>query len=147
MCEMCNGKTAAEVLRDESRQIEKKGYAVVLVADPDPAKSFGYTVGLTRIKRPEFLVRGLGTEDSWMALNVLAQSVIDGERYADGHSSTWITPEKALYFKPCKGARRYALGAYTRYGDATRVLEIHVVDRAVLGSHCRVHREELLGLD
>ncbi|WP_054820597.1 DUF4262 domain-containing protein [Arthrobacter sp. JCM 19049] len=56
-------------LKHTSTQIAQNGYAVYCIQDPNPKRVFGYTVGLTRLGQPEFLVRGISEEDTLIMLN------------------------------------------------------------------------------
>lgn len=144
MCLMCDGKSAAEVERRISGHIAKYGFSVICVQDPNPKRVIGYTVGLTKIGQPEFLVRGVCQEDTMMMLDGLARDVLHGARYAHGHTADW-KDDRWLYFVSRNGMGKQALVAYRRYATAVRVLEIHLVDRDVLQRTCSEHRGQVAG--
>lgn len=146
MCMRCDGKSAAEVELHISGLIAQYGFAVVCVPDSNPKRVFGYTMGLTQLGQPEFLVRGFCQEDTLMMLDRLARDVLRGEYYAHGHTADW-KDGRLLYFAAKNGAGKYALGVYRRYGLAARVLEIHLVERALLERTCAKHRDWVLGLE
>ncbi|MDQ0093340.1 DUF4262 domain-containing protein [Paeniglutamicibacter psychrophenolicus] len=131
MCLQCDGWSAAEVERHINNLIEQHGWAFQYVEDPNPRRCFGYTMGLTKLGEPEFLVRGLDMADTNTMFTGFVSSVIDRhEHFDNGHTSNWVDG-RLLYFSTMHGATKYALGAYARYGHGTRVLEIHFMDREV----------------
>ena len=144
MCLMCEGKSAAEVERRINGHIAEHGFSVICVQDPNPKRVIGYTVGLTKIGQPEFLVRGVCQEDTMMMLDGLARDVLRGARYAHGHTADWKGGQW-LYFVSKNGAGKQALVAYRRYAAALRVLEIHLVDRDLVQHACKGHRDRVAG--
>jgi hypothetical protein len=131
MCLQCDGWSAQEVERQINNLIEQHGWAVQYVEDPNPRRRFGYTVGLTKLGEPEFLVRGLDMDETMDVLNGFARSVTSRrEHFDNGHTANGPGGQK-LYFSAMHGATKFALGAYSRYGHGTRVLEIHFMDREV----------------
>lgn len=131
MCLMCDGWSAEEVRQHIDNLIERHGWAIPYVESPNPRKIFGYTVGLTKIGAPEFLVRGLNMDDTVEMLNSLASAVAHRhERFAHGHTSDWCNG-RTLYFSHMHGATNFALDAYSRYGSAVSVLEVHFLEQKV----------------
>ncbi|WP_343832354.1 DUF4262 domain-containing protein [Glutamicibacter creatinolyticus] len=126
MCMMCDGMSAAEVEAHINGQIAQNGYAVYCIQDPNPKRVFGYTVGLTRLGQPEFLVRGISEEDTLIMLNGLARQVLRGEYYDHGHTADW-KDGRLMYFALKTGAGKYTLGVHRRYGLVARVLEVHLM--------------------
>lgn len=144
MCLMCNGKTVAEVERQISGQIAQYGFSVICLPDTNPKRVLGYTVGLTKIGQPEFLVRGVSQQDTMTMLNGLGREVLRGSHYAHGHTAEW-NEGQWLYFVAKNGAGKQAAVAYRRYGHSLRILEIHVVDRDLLQRSCPEHRNRVAG--
>ena len=131
MCLECDGWTADEVRQSIDNLIGQYGWAVQYVEDPNLRRCFGYTVGLTKLGEAEFLVRGLETAETNRLLNGFATSVTRRhEHFDNGHTADGPDGRK-LYFSTMHGATKFALGAYSRYGHGTRVLEIHFMDREV----------------
>ena len=131
MCLECDGWTADEVRQNINNLIDQHGWAVQYVEDPNPRRCFGYTVGLTKLGEPEFLVRGMDLRETSDLLNGFAMSVVRRrEHFDNGHTADWAAGQK-LYFSTMHGSTKFALGAHARYGHATRVLEIHFMDREV----------------
>ncbi|WP_411731377.1 DUF4262 domain-containing protein [Paeniglutamicibacter sp.] len=134
MCLECDGWSAEEVQRSINNLIEQHGWAIQYVEDPNQRRCFGYTMGLTALGEPEFLVRGQDMNDTNAMLNGFAMSVVRRhEHFDNGHTADWSNGQK-LYFSTMHGATKFALGAYARYGHGTRVLEIHFMDREVPSS-------------
>lgn len=146
MCMMCQGMSAEQFETRISGFIEQHGYAVIFVEDKDPRQAFAYTVGLTKVGQPEFLVRGVNQSDTFMMLDRLAHDVLGGEYYAHGHTAGW-KDQRVLYFADQSDAGKYALNVFHRYGVAAKVLEIHLVDRYLLERTCARHRDEILGIE
>lgn len=131
MCLQCDGVSAAEVERRLNNLIKQHGWAFQYVEDPDLRRCFGYTMGLSKLGEPEFLVRGLDMTDINRMFTGFVSSVIEHhEHFDNGHTAHWVDG-RLLYFSTMHGASKYALGAYARYGRGTRVLEIHFMDREV----------------
>lgn len=131
MCLMCDGYTGAQVNALMNAEIDTHGWTIQLVEDPNTAKCFGYTIGLTAKAEPEFLVRGLNLKEISRLLNGFAESVIQRhEHFAHGHTASWHDGRK-LYFSTMHGASKFALGVYARYGWQAKVLEVHFMDRDV----------------
>ncbi len=131
MCLQCDGWSAAEVERHINDLILQHGWTFQYVEDPNPRRRFGYTMGLTKLGEPEFLVRGLDMADTRRLFSGFVSAVIDRhEHFGNGHTANG--PDgKRVYFYAMHGARRFALGAYARYGNATRVLELHFLAQDV----------------
>ncbi|MGO2051329.1 DUF4262 domain-containing protein [Glutamicibacter sp. 287] len=104
------------------------GNAVQFIENPDPTKTFGYTVGLTAHGHPEFLVRGLDMATTCGLLNPLAHRVIKtGEIFGHQHTAHYLG-QQLLYFMRMPDAGRHLLEAAARYGSAMTALEIRIID-------------------
>ncbi|KAA0976056.1 DUF4262 domain-containing protein [Paeniglutamicibacter gangotriensis] len=125
MCDVCDGMSPREQLRRIKESIDEQGVAVYYVEDPELHRCFGYTIGLTPHHAKEFLIRGMGHEDTKMMLGGFADSVLkNGEFFDHGHSADW-RDGRILHFNNMDGAENFARVAFELYGSATRVLEIH----------------------
>ena len=60
MCDMCNGMTREQVNAKTNRHIQEYGRSIVYVEADATSEPYGYTVGLSKVGHPEFLVRGMG---------------------------------------------------------------------------------------
>ena len=70
MCDMCNGMTRKQVEAKADRQIRDHGRVVIFVEPDRMSQPFAYTVGLSRIGHPEFIVeRAELQKDSIQLLN------------------------------------------------------------------------------
>ncbi|WP_407651025.1 DUF4262 domain-containing protein [Agromyces marinus] len=64
--------------------ITQYGWAIRHVGSAGTAPGFSYTVGLTAMGHPEFVMTGMPFEASQGFLNLLGADVRDGKRYAAG---------------------------------------------------------------
>ncbi|MGP9649863.1 DUF4262 domain-containing protein [Glutamicibacter sp. AOP38-B1-38] len=128
MCLQCDGFSNEEVELQITNTIRMYGNAVQFIENPDPTKTFGYTVGLTAHGHPEFLVRGLDMVTTCELLNPLAQRVITtGEIFGHQHTAHYLG-QQLLYFMRLPDAGAHLLEAVVRYGTAMTALEIHIID-------------------
>lgn len=132
MCDMCNGMTRKQMEARTDQRIRDYGREVIFVEPDRFSQSFAYTVGLSRIGHPEFVVRGLDAEDSIQMLNGFAASVLEGnEVFAHGHTARW-TDGTLLYFsKISSGIRKQVPLAYQRYGESLGLLEVLFIGRDI----------------
>lgn len=143
MCDMCNGMSLAEANAKIDAFIERHGWAVQYVEDKDPGKVFGYTIGLTVIGEPEFLVRGMTMGQTQDMFSGLVDCILlRGEHFGNGHTATWIDG-RHLYFSRMRRAQDFAYGAFNRYGPATRVLEIHFMNQPMYPRSTATQRSRL----
>lgn len=125
MCDMCNGMTRKEIQARTTQRIRDYGREVVFVEPDSQSESFAYTVGLSRVGHPEFMVRGLDLADSMQMLNGFAASVLESnEIFAHAHTSRWKDGRLLYFSKVTSGIRVTATAAYERYGEGTALLEI-----------------------
>ncbi|MFJ2618693.1 DUF4262 domain-containing protein [Glutamicibacter sp. NPDC087344] len=129
---MCNGMTREQVNAKTNRHIQEYGRSIVYVEGNESNEPYGYTVGLSKIGHPEFLVRGLNAEDTIMMLNGFSESVLTrGEKFGQGHTSHW-RDGRLLYFSTVSGRLHLLIpAAYSRYAQRTRLLEISFVGQDV----------------
>ncbi|WP_404287181.1 DUF4262 domain-containing protein [Glutamicibacter arilaitensis] len=108
-----------------AQRILDYGREIIYAEGDDCTEPYAYTVGLSKIGHPEFLVRGLSTEDSMQMLNGFSASVLDQhEKFSHGHSSCWKDGSLLVFSCISSGIRLQVPYAYRRYGEAVRVLEI-----------------------
>ncbi len=91
MCRVCEGFDIDDVLALDAARIAEYGYLLQGVVGPggehDGCGSWVYTVGLLdAVAHPELIVAGLPPNDGASLLSMLAQSVLDGERYLVGET-------------------------------------------------------------
>ncbi len=132
MCDMCNGMTRKQVEAKADRQIRDHGRVVIFVEPDRMSQPFAYTVGLSRIGHPEFIVRGLNAEDSIQLLYGYSDSVLDcNEVFAHGHTGRWKDGTLLYFSKISSGIRKQVPMAYQRYGESTGLLEVLFVGRDI----------------
>lgn len=128
MCDQCNGMSKKDVDARTDRWIKDYGRAIIYVEPSPLTRSFGYTVGLTAVGHPEFMVRGLNFEDTCQMLNGFAESVLVGnERFGQGHTSRWKDGRILFFSVMTRGLNSLVVDACARYGNRVRVLEISFV--------------------
>ncbi|RKS18022.1 uncharacterized protein DUF4262 [Arthrobacter sp. AG1021] len=132
MCDMCNGMTREQVNAKTNRHIQEYGRSIVYVEADASSGSYGYTVGLSKVGHPEFLVRGMGPEDTMQMLNGFSESVLSrGEKFGQGHTANW-KDGSLLFFSTVSGRLHLLIpAAYSRYAQRTRLLEISFVGEDV----------------
>ena len=138
MCDICDGKvTMAEANARMDGLIKKYGWACMYIENRIREKSFCYTVGLTPLGFPEFLVRGLGPEESIDMLNAWAQMVVGGEAIKAGETALYGM--HLMYFSKLAHPEDTACDAVRRYGQRVRVIEAHFMtaDMTLPGSSHR----------
>jgi hypothetical protein len=83
---------------DELRQIiERHGWAVRNVVDPDPAECFSYTVGLTAHGHPEAVMTGLPHDVATAFLNIVGEIVVrEGGTLEAGQTTTELAEGPAM---------------------------------------------------
>lgn len=134
MCDECNGMSRKEVNERTDRWIKLYGRAITFVEASGNSRSFGYTIGLTRVGHPEFMVRGLDFEDTCQMLNGFSDSVLaGGERFGQGHTARWNDGRLLFFSTVRRGIDSTAVGAYQRYGQRTRLLEISFISERGIG--------------
>jgi hypothetical protein len=85
MCSICEGQTYEELLRQTDRRINHFGFTMLGIGPGADQPSWIYTVGLTdRYRHPELAVLGEEPDVSFLLLGILAQRVIEGERFSAG---------------------------------------------------------------
>ena len=83
MCRLCEGATWDDVIADARLQIAVNGYMLFGVTGDDHYP-WVYTAGLIDSGHPELIIASVSTETSAEILNVLAKSVIEGDRFEVG---------------------------------------------------------------
>lgn len=86
MCEICDGKTYAEVNASQAARIEEHGYTLQPVgnSDDDPT-GWVYTIGLLDVaQHPELIVAGVNARLGAALLVTLASAVLDGDCFRVG---------------------------------------------------------------
>ncbi|TML38335.1 MAG: DUF4262 domain-containing protein [Actinobacteria bacterium] len=79
MCEMCDGKSRAEVLEGMADTIATYGWAIQCVEAGYGSLSYAYTIGLTeRFGHPELMIGNIKLGTVAAALNGLGQQVREG---------------------------------------------------------------------
>ncbi len=86
MCRVCEGFSIEDVTALDAIRIEEHGWAVQAVSGPGGAdagaQSWTYTVGLLdAADHPELIMAGVEPSVASSILSMLAESVVDGERY------------------------------------------------------------------
>ncbi len=86
MCEICNGKSQAEVLSDVAAKVRHFGWALQAVTGPGPTDvPWVYTVGLSSgFGHPDLVWLGDDVEDGAHVLNQLGNAVRLGHRFGPG---------------------------------------------------------------
>lgn len=132
MCDMCDGMSRKQVNAKTNRHIQEYGRSIVYVESAAVSEAYGYTVGLTKIGHPEFLLRGMGPEDTLQMLNGFSESVLTrGEKFGQGHTANW-KDGRILFFSAVSGPLHLLIpAAYSRYAQRTRLLEISFVGEDV----------------
>ena len=87
MCEICNGKSEAEVLSGLATKVRHFGWALQAVTGPDPTEvPWVYTVGLSSgFGHPDLVWMGGDIVDGAHVLNQLGNAVRLGARFGPGH--------------------------------------------------------------
>lgn len=132
MCDMCNGMTRKQLEALIDQRIRDYGHEVIFVESDRISPSLAYTVGLSRIGHPEFLVRGLDMDDSIQMLNGFSASVLEwNEVFAHGHTGRWKDGTLLYFSKISTGIRKQVPLAYQRYGESLGLLEVLLVGRDI----------------
>ncbi|GAB3254110.1 DUF4262 domain-containing protein [Arthrobacter pigmenti] len=76
MCEVCNGKSIGQVVEETKLDVARYGWSVTVVEGDRTSPSFGYTIGMTEKRHPEFLVTGRDTRETYNMLSELAAMVL-----------------------------------------------------------------------
>jgi Domain of unknown function (DUF4262) len=89
MCRICDGLSLDEVLALDAASIDDHGFTVIGVGGPGVGdveiRPWAYTVGLLdAADHPELVIAGVSMETCGSLLPLLAESVLDGERYEVG---------------------------------------------------------------
>lgn len=125
MCDICNGMTRKQVEAQTAQRIRDYGREIIYVEGDECCEPYAYTVGLSKIGQPEFLVRGLDVADSMQMLNGFSASVLENhEHFAHAHTSCWKDGRLLVFSNISTGIRLQVPYAYRRYGESVRVLEI-----------------------
>ena len=125
MCDMCNGMTRKQVEAQTAQRIRDYGREIIYVEGDECHEPYAYTVGLSKIGHPEFLVRGLDVEDSLQMLTDfqhpylrIMSTLLTRIPRAGKTGGFWFSPGIST------GIRLQVPFAYRRYGESVRVLEI-----------------------
>jgi hypothetical protein len=93
MCAICDGATYEEVWLHMIDQIQKRGYYIQYVGETDDRNpSFAYTVGLSLLNHPEFIVFSMHPDCAVSALEPLVDAVMDGRRFDEGDDPSDLYP-------------------------------------------------------
>lgn len=77
--------------------IDRHGWAVRTVLDPDPAECFSYTVGLTRYSHPEVVMTGLPQQVATAFLNIVGEIVVrEGGAFVAGEWTSELADGPAM---------------------------------------------------
>jgi hypothetical protein len=106
------------VLEQHRAIIDRVGWAVTMVGAGDRDRGFAYTVGLTALSAPEFVIAGLPSGVMQNLLNDLAVRVVShGERFTSGQRvSGLIRGYDAIIVDGAKSSRLPTNIAYEIYG-------------------------------
>jgi hypothetical protein len=86
-----------EPLDELRRLIAEHGWAVRHVVDPNPAKCFSYTVGLSSLLHPELVMTGLPPDVAHAFLNVAASIVArEHGHFAPGEQTTKLADGRSF---------------------------------------------------
>lgn len=130
MCDLCDGATPEEVDARTDQCIRDYGRQVLFVEPGRFSQPYAYTIGLSLVGHPEFLVRGLDMPDSMELLNGLSGFVLEEkEIYAHGHTGCGPAGTYLYFAKISSGIRHEAPWAYRRYGETMGLLEVLFVGR------------------
>ncbi|TWD83598.1 uncharacterized protein DUF4262 [Kribbella amoyensis] len=122
MCDLCNGATEHDYRQYVIRAIQRYGWAVQYV-EGDGARnpSFAYTVGLSRVRHPEFIVFDCSAQRGYHALAQLAWQVAAGMSFDEGDNvnTFYPPPERAALLRfPDSSTHLFtANDLYRRDGD------------------------------
>jgi len=130
MCDICDGMSIEEADARTDQCIRDYGRQVLFVEPGRYDQPFAYTIGLSLVGHPEFLVRGLGNQESVQMLNGLSGAVLEhNEVFAHGHTCRW-DEDTILYFaKISSRIGHEAPWAYSRYGESMSLLEVLFLGR------------------
>jgi hypothetical protein len=86
MCELCDGLSTDDFLRQIDRHIACYGWHATIVEDDRPYRGWAYTVGLAETAaHPELVVTGMCCSGcAHSVLTALAGRVLDGDRFTAG---------------------------------------------------------------
>lgn len=118
MCEICDGKSSAELREDLRRMIRRYGWALQYVESAIDARgvhpAYCYSVGMTAKDRPELVITGRVADQSVEVLNGLGSlmaggvSLTPGDRFAVGGLDVYL-----VEVRECES---WLLGAVALYG-------------------------------
>ncbi|WP_328994891.1 DUF4262 domain-containing protein [Kribbella sp. NBC_01245] len=138
MCGMCGGEKIAESWRRICDGILSVGWALVTIPDDGPRNpSFAYTMGLSELGHPEFIVFGRSDLEAHAAVAPLAHAVLRGEFFDEGDDLTRLYPAAAsppqlLRFPDSTTHLLWANDMY-RGADDAPIRALHVVWASDLG--------------
>jgi hypothetical protein len=118
MCEMCDGKSAAQMERDLRRSIRRHGWALQYVQsgidEYDVYPAYCYSVGHTAKGLPELVVTGRVADQSAQVLNDLGSWQASGLdlRPGDRHTAGGLD----VYLVEVRECESWLLGAVAMYG-------------------------------
>lgn len=93
MCAVCNGWTYEKVWAHMTSQILERGFSIQYVeVGDDRNPSFAYTVGLSGLNHPEFIVFSTCPECAVGALEPVASAVLAGRRFDEGDDPSDLYP-------------------------------------------------------
>ncbi|SCC44700.1 protein of unknown function [Arthrobacter sp. NIO-1057] len=132
MCDICDGMSMEEADARTDQCIRGYGRQVLFVEPDRFSQPYAYTIGLSLVGHPEFLVRGLNRQQSMQVLNGLSGAVLEhNEVFANGQTCRW-DENTILYFSRISSKiREEAPWAYSRYRDGMRLLEVLFLGRDI----------------
>jgi len=130
MCDICNGMSIEDADARTDQCIRDYGQQVLFIEPDRFSQPYAYTIGLSLVGHPEFLVRGLDYAHSVYMLNGLSAAVLENnEVFAHGHNCQWDRQTLLYFAKITQGIKHEAPWAYSRYGPSMGLLEVLFVGR------------------
>ncbi len=122
MCEVCNGKSIRQVAAETKLDVAGYGWWAMMIAGDLTSPAFGYTVGLTEQRHPEFLVTGRDNSATYNILSELTFMVL-----SHGHELTPGTvlepPGRRIYLAAVETPQNILRMASKLYSWRVRALQ------------------------
>lgn len=125
MCEICDGKSPAQVRRELRRTIERYGWALQYVEsaidEHGVHPAYCYSVGLTAMGKPELVISGRVADQSADALNDLGARMEDGSPLTPG--DLHVAGGLDVCLVEVRECEHWLLRAVDLYGTGVRALQ------------------------
>jgi len=117
-------KQVGEYMQRVAGIVDEHGWMVQAVGSSDVEPAFCYTVGLARLRHPEFILCGLPFEVSAHLLNDLGERVRAGTVFSDGTVLDDLLKGYDVYLMEVTDARTHLSVANAFHGDTVKALQV-----------------------